>query len=384
MKILINASNLVVGGALQVARSFLTEITTFEHGHKIKVVVSQEIFHTLPKGYECEIVSPSPSKIFSGTASRKKLSLIEEHFRPDVVLSIFGPTYWNPKTYHVCGFAESWVFSSNSYAWKTRKNFDGAIAKLKIFLKKLALIREGANGYILETQHMAEVIQKKFPGALVSVVNNNCGQPFFKKDKNSEYRPILPPKERDEYRVVTLSQFYPHKNLDLLPYVASELKKASPNLNAKFYLPLEIESGGWKIIFKEAVRLGVEAMIYTVGTVSPADAPLFYEKADLMLLPSVLECFSANYPEAMVSGVPIVTTDLPFAKSVCKEAALYFEPMNASDAAKKILKLYGDNELKRMLVLRGYERLKSFPTPRKKAQMYLKACEDTLSSQKVN
>lgn len=38
-------------------------------------------------------------------------------------------------------------------------------------------------------------------------------------------------------------------------------------------------------------------------------------------MPSLLECFTATYPEAMRMERPIVTTDLAFAQGLCGEAA---------------------------------------------------------------
>lgn len=380
MKILINASNLVMGGALQVARALLIEIPNVGGNHRIKAVVSPQLAEILPEAYDSIVVDPSPAKIIAGISSRKKLYEIEKKFSPDVVLSIFGPTYWRPKSLHVCGFANPWTYTSNKYAWKTLSYFEKIKEICIIFLKRFELQREKVNTYICETKHMSDVIQTKFPNKSTFVVGNNCGQPFYNKIQKNTDSPVIPEKGNDEYRIVTLSQYYPHKNLDLIPYVALAIKKQYPLLNFKFYLPLDVHSKGWEKIDRIAKKMNVGDTIQTVGTVSPEDAPHFYKNADLMFLPSVLECFSANYPESMTSGVPIVTTNLPFAKTVCEDAALYFEPMNAKDAASKIIQIYINRELREDLISKGYKIAKKYFSPQKKIEEYLKICEELVSS----
>ncbi|MGD9731528.1 MAG: glycosyltransferase family 4 protein [Desulfamplus sp.] len=380
MKILINASNLVMGGALQVARSLLIEIPKLEKKYTIKAVVSPQLAEILPPEYDYEVVSTSPAKIISGIYSRIQLSEIEIKFSPDIVLSIFGPTYWKPKNLHVCGFANPWIYTANDYAWKTRNKLNKILDILIIFLKRLELRRESADAYILETNYMVKALQKKFHRTPMYVISNNCGQPFYDKTNFKTDCLKMPEKTSREFRIITLTQYYPHKNLEIIPLIASKIKALNPLLNVKFYLPLAIQSQGWKKIYGIAKNHNVESYILTVGPVSPADAPQFYYNADLMLLSSVLECFSANYPEAMISGIPIITTDLPFARSVCKNAALYYKPMDALDAANKILTLERDKKLYNRLVESGFLMMKSFPTPREKAEMYMSICKKTFLS----
>jgi glycosyltransferase involved in cell wall biosynthesis len=104
------------------------------------------------------------------------------------------------------------------------------------------------------------------------------------------------------------------KILDLIPHVAAILLKRLKGLRPVFYLSLQEDSSGWRRIREKAHRHGSIDSVRTVGKINPAHASSFYSEADAMLLPSVLESFSANYPEAMISGVPIVKTDLPLCK----------------------------------------------------------------------
>ena len=57
---------------------------------------------------------------------------------------------------------------------------------------------------------------------------------------------------------------------------------------------------------------------------------------------------------------PILTSDLSFAKDICQDSALYFDPLNPKDIAEKIIRLSADKELQNQLIGNGLERLKQF------------------------
>ena len=105
------------------------------------------------------------------------------------------------------------------------------------------------------------------------------------------------------YRFVTISAFYQHKNLELIGDVAKVLEQKGRK-NFEFVLTIKPEE-------LERVLKG-QAHITTVDQV-PLKCPSLYRECDTMFLPTLAECFSASYPEAMIMNKPIITTDLGFA-----------------------------------------------------------------------
>ncbi|HTL09366.1 MAG TPA: hypothetical protein VL307_13945, partial [Chitinophagaceae bacterium] len=89
----------------------------------------------------------------------------------------------------------------------------------------------------------------------------------------------------------------------------------------------------------------------------------------------MLECFSASYPEAMVMQKPVLTSDLSFARSICRDAAMYFDPLNPADIADTIVRLMTDKSLYDRLVMNGLQRVKDFPTAAQRAAAYIALCE---------
>ncbi|MFK2341775.1 glycosyltransferase [Bacteroides fragilis] len=92
--------------------------------------------------------------------------------------------------------------------------------------------------------------------------------------------------------------------------------------------------------------------IVNLGIIDVSKCPQLYNECDALFLPTLLECFSANYVEAMKMRKPIVTSNLPFATNVCKNAALYFDPMNAHDIVEKFLFWYEISNYIEICVLR--------------------------------
>jgi glycosyltransferase involved in cell wall biosynthesis len=94
-----------------------------------------------------------------------------------------------------------------------------------------------------------------------------------------------------------------------------------------------------------------------------------------MFLPTLLECFSASYPEAMVMRKPILTSDLGFAQTVCEEAALYFDPLSAIEIVDQFERLMDSDKLKSDLIERGGQRVKTFNDAHQRAKAFLSICE---------
>jgi glycosyltransferase involved in cell wall biosynthesis len=77
-----------------------------------------------------------------------------------------------------------------------------------------------------------------------------------------------------------------------------------------------------------------------------------------MLFPTLLESFSGTYIEAMHFGLPIITSDLDFAHTVCGDAAIYCDPLSIKSIRDAILRLKKSPVLCDELVEKGYKRLK--------------------------
>jgi len=64
-----------------------------------------------------------------------------------------------------------------------------------------------------------------------------------------------------------------------------------------------------------------------------------YELATLLVLPSLAETVGLPMLEAMSVGTPVLAADRSYAHDICEDAAVFFDPLNGDDFAKKAIDL---------------------------------------------
>ena len=369
MKILINTSNLKKGGALQVAHSFLTEIkenTENEFHVVLSSTLSKQInekeYSENFKFYHYSINSNILNTI---TGKNKFLTNLENQVTPDCIFTVFGPAYWSSKSKHILGFADGWCYNPDSIAFK--KNFWLTKQKIKALIKfKNFRIKKEADILIVETSDAKQKISKylNIDEAKLKVVSNTYHE-IFNSHNFPNFR--VPPKKENEFRFVTISANYLHKNLDIIKQVIPVLK--AKKLNVSFWLTIPDKE------FRHTF-FGFDKWIKNIGPVDINFVPSLYNQCDALFLPTLLETFTASYPEAMKMGKPILTSDLSFAHDICGNAAEYFNPLDTEDIANKIEQIIIDYKRRELLVKNGYIQLNKFETSKSRAEKYLKICQE--------
>ncbi|MES2406655.1 MAG: glycosyltransferase [Pseudomonadota bacterium] len=370
MKVLFNASTLVKGGALQVATSFIRQAMYNNDGVDWHYALSKSVVKELTEAEFACIksfttvfdVSPARSK-----SVRKQLENLYVATESYAVFTLFGPAYVKFNGPHICGVADGWVTHSSLLAFNALGAVSSRIRMLLTILYKAYWFRK-ANIWIVEAMPAKQglVNRLKITPDLIHVISNTCSQ-FY---RNRQVEPRFP-KHGERVRLLCLSAYFPGKNLKILPEVAMHIRAMNTHLDFEFVLTLPADDCGLKIIIEKAKLLGVEKHICNIGTVKVSEGPEVYESCHISFLPSLLETFSANYPEAMAMKRPIVTTDLGFAHDACKDAALYYEPRNAKAAAEKILLLVNSPDTWELLVDRGSKVLAELPTPEQRFNQYI-------------
>ena len=112
-KFLINTSNLRVGGGLQVAESICSQLNRFCN-HKFYVVLSEKLKYlknklSLYDNVEVIEYTQKLTLYHIITGGDKVLDGIVSKQNIDATLTIFGPSRWSPKCFHLCGFAMSHI-----------------------------------------------------------------------------------------------------------------------------------------------------------------------------------------------------------------------------------------------------------------------------------
>jgi len=355
-QIILNTSNLQKGGALQVSMSFINECKKYPEiifhivlGKVTGKMINHEDLENYPNLKLHNIDFHPTDSIVSYLKFNIALKRIEREVRPSGVLTVFGPCYWKPIARHVMGFANGFLLYDDSPYIKS-----GAFNwNLKFLLKKNLhkfLLRNEADYFWTETQD-AKLRLASFLGISIKniIVATNTYSTYFPNNFNSVSEPIS---SQRKVKILYISSYYEHKNFGFIPLVYNEL--LSKGYKCEFQVTLKPEDFEFNDGLKNC------SGVFNLGPIMPSDCPRLYAACDIVFVPSLLEIFTAVYPEAMISKKPIVTSNLDFAVSVCGDAALFYDFSSPEDAATKIIEVIENKKLRSTLVENGLKRLSSF------------------------
>lgn len=375
MNILINASNLSGGGGAQVCDSICRYLKDY-HGHHFTVVLSSALDKTAGalKNYPNVTV-----KRYSCKAGdlRSLLTLripfldrLVAENKIDCVFTVFGPIKWRPKCPHISGFGLSQIVIPESpffqqMKWKERLKWRKTIAIWKY------VFHRSAETLITENPLITERLQKKFPSKKVVTVTNNYNQIFDNEDQWDNYE--LP--SFDGFQMLDIAAYGPHKNQKIALDIARILRKIHPEFKFRFVFTMDEKNF-------PVIPTDLRDCFYFTGRVTIDQCPSLYKQCDAEFQPTLLECFTATYPEGMKMKKPIITTDLEFARGLCGEAALYYSSLSAESAADAIYRVATDKDLSERLVIEGEKQLLKFDSSKQRADKIIALCE-TLVTDKL-
>ena len=369
MNILINASNLKKGGGLQVADSVCCCLQHYLQ-HNFVVVLSGSLEKTIDK---IEFFSNAtiirynlPKKIRTIlTGHDSFLDRLVRERKIDVVLTIFGPSLWIPKVLHISGFARAQclLLDSPYYKIMDRKIFIKSYIQQKVWMWAF---KRCADIYFTENEFISIRLQNVLKKQKVYTITNYYNQIY--DDKEAWTRNVILP-SFDGITLLTISANYPHKNLPIIVPTARYLHIKYPNFKFRFILTITKEQLG--------IEIGdIEQDIIFLGGVSLNDCPYLYEQSDIVFSPTLMECFSAVYPEAMRMHKPIITTDLDVSRSLCGEAALYYDALSPEAFGEAIYQLAHDEVLRNDLIAKGDLQLKTYDNYEERTRKLIQIVEE--------
>lgn len=129
-----------------------------------------------------------------------------------------------------------------------------------------------------------------------------------------------------------------HKGFDVLRDMLARLKVD----DMEFCLFTTIARDDWPQgveAFERSIReSGLTDRVVFMGRVPQRQMGGLYTQCDLMVYPSLCESFGFSLIEAMGYGIPIVAADTGTNREMCKEAALYYPPLDAERGAATVRK----------------------------------------------
>lgn len=150
---------------------------------------------------------------------------------------------------------------------------------------------------------------------------------------------------RDSKKILFVGRFHPEKSIETLINAVPHIIEAEPKIE------VIIVGGGnqEKSLKRLAANLGVSDKVFFCGKLNEQDKILAYNASDVFVLPSLAELEGIVVLEAMACGKPIVVANSPNSASTyfVDQNGFLFEPQNPKDLAEKIIKILGDDGLRK-------------------------------------
>lgn len=162
----------------------------------------------------------------------------------------------------------------------------------------------------------------------------------------------------DSY-ILYVGTLQPRKNVARLIEAYAKIVKENSDIKEDLVI---VGKKGWlyEEILEAPRKFDVEGRVKFLHFVSDEELTSLYQHATCFVLPSLYEGFGLPVLEAMVNECPVITSNVSSLPEVGGDAALYVDPENTDDIARKMEKLLCSPDLQKELIKKGKEQVKKF------------------------
>ncbi len=176
----------------------------------------------------------------------------------------------------------------------------------------------------------------------------------IKVTSSSEISSVVFDKKPGNFYVLLMTYYLPHRNPSVLMPLCKQYGSQIRERQIKFITTVEPEDHPQAGAFLRNIsRNHFEDIIINVGHISRKDVGGYLCNCDVLWLPTLLECLPTTLLEAMAVGAPILAPDLDFARYICDEAAVYYDPWDADSIFEKIMSMRENPHIRRELAEKG-------------------------------
>jgi glycosyltransferase involved in cell wall biosynthesis len=171
---------------------------------------------------------------------------------------------------------------------------------------------------------------------------------------------------RRSLRLLFVSHYNYYRNFETLIRATARMAQKLGRDKIKLFLTCTLKSednpGSYRA--ESAARLvqelDLQENIVQLGSVPYSQLHHLYRACDIYVTPSYCESFAHPLVEAMSCGLPIVASDLPVHREICKQSAIYFPRFSDEDLCERIMQLASSPERCRKLGTMGLKRASDF------------------------
>jgi glycosyltransferase involved in cell wall biosynthesis len=351
LKLIFDAVGIRGGGAFSILDDLLITFPLVDNNIQIQLYVIPSKFRDYEiKGYNFQNIKFKEVKIsryYIGRLIWQNLLLPFLFYKNsfDHLFSFYNyGSYFIPR--QTIYFHQPVIFDLPLY--KGKKKIKYIVIRLMSFLSF-----RFASNIIVQTRDFKKKISQvnKFLEEKISVIP---GGYHYLINNNPENKPDLV-----FNRIIYIAHPFLHKNFNVLIEAMSILNKGEGK-KMKLGLTLHNDASLYsrkadcqetERLIELAKKLNVYECIEWMGVLGKSEVMKELQISDMLVFPSLCESFGLPLVEAISVNKPIVAADLPYARDVAKDCAIYFDPHSPEDLAEKILLLYNDKSLRDTLSL---------------------------------
>lgn len=357
MRIAVLAHNLSTGGGRYLGE-FIVPLLLRERPTDVFLVTCPEAgWSEIPQSANARFVPVGVS--FSSPLKRiwREMAVIRrevDRFRPDVIFAAGNIGFLRPPCRQV-------VLVHQAHLAYDRCHFGplSFSARLTFLLNRLYFTRQlrHTDALFCQTDVMGRRIRDRygFRGKLAILPNVLTTNHRHAEEPSAETADLVASR-RSRLNLAYVTRYYPHKNIEGLVEAFASHSADLSDVTVFFTLDRSGADGSGAILARIAGS-PAKKHIVNLGPIPQSTVGWLLPRIDGVIVPTFLESFSASYLEAMQHGKPILASDLDFARSVCGDAAVYFDPWNPESMAAAIRRVRDDEVLRQRMGTAARERL---------------------------
>ena len=376
MNIVVNFIPLKKGGGVQVGLDFLNQVKLYGKEHNWFVVATEGTpFVNYKYSENVSLVKLISRNLvdrlkFEYVGCKDVINKTNAH----VIYTQFGPIWPGATVTNIAGCAYSNLMYPEIDFWGKLPLLSQIKKRVIDFFRIKRML--AADQIIFETQDLLERAIKIYnlPESRVHFVSPAISSLVkVSGDANKKISSIP-----EGFRILLLSHYRVHKNIEILPKVSEILNTRFNIKNVVFVLTLNDDKKSQNI-YSKAIELGVNNYICNIGSIDYEECGSLYEACDAVILPSLLESFSNTIAEAWLMKKPLIISDFEWSRSLCGDAAIYIKYNDEEDTAYKIARLITNKKEIETVVRNGMVMLNKYSTAKSRFLSYKKIIENVVN-----
>lgn len=155
---------------------------------------------------------------------------------------------------------------------------------------------------------------------------------------------------RDSLRILFVSHFNYYRNFETLIRAIAILKKKLRPRTVRLFLTCKLDArenpGSYRPEGAADLlrQLDLSQEVIQLGAVPYGLLHHLYRACHLYVAPAYAETFAHPLVEAMASGLPVIASNLPVHREICRDAALYFDRFSPEELAERVVQVFSSPE----------------------------------------